>query len=177
MIITINQIMDLEPCKLRDEILALSGGRKSFEALDMLRSDTVSARDKLWVGIRFLPPHQARLYACDVAGHVAHLDPSGVATQTVAVIQRYINGVATSEELYAAEKAARAWVKWETVSAAAMWAAAEAAIAADEMSTSVSIAMTTTMVMSMATLVSWIQSEEQNWQVARLREYYEAAKG
>jgi hypothetical protein len=72
----------------------------------------------------------ARLFACDCAERVTHLDKSGTAAQTIAVARRYANGLASADELRLARAVGdAAWAAGDAVGDAA-WAAWVAAWAA-----------------------------------------------
>ena len=121
--ITIDQIMEIEPCMSAKEIKALVGDQPlTIDTLDVL---DIPALDKIWLLCHegFIPAKELRLFACDIAEQSCKL--TGVTNEyslnAIAAARRYAVGEATDKELAAAWDAA-----WDAARDAA-WDAARAA--------------------------------------------------
>ena len=105
--LTINDIRSWDPCYDPSEVLPENW---QGTALDILRMEEVPAADRLWVVLReeCIPARVLRLFAADCArrslARVENPDPASLAACDVA--ERFANGQATEEELYAARSAA-----------------------------------------------------------------------
>jgi hypothetical protein len=106
--------------------------------LDILKHDTISPQDKLWVVCRedLIDAKTLRLFAVWCARQVQHLMTDERSIAALEVAERYANGKATDDELAAARAAARydagsarAAVAWDAAARdAAAWAAWAAAM-------------------------------------------------
>ena len=103
--VTIEQVMDWEPCYSASRVKKLFGKRKSLTALQIMRLPIPNA-DKLWAVLRsdFLDGKTLRLLACDFAEHVLHLyevvyPEDKRPMKCIDVARRYAEGEATKAEL------------------------------------------------------------------------------
>ena len=110
--ITVDLVMSYEPCYDRERIQELFGKRKYIMPLTILKTDNVSAEDKLWLLLRndFLSEKNRRLFACDCAERVLHLYEkeydNPAPRKAIETARLYANGKATQDELDAAWAAA-----------------------------------------------------------------------
>jgi hypothetical protein len=146
--LTIDQVMELEPCHSREHILELAGGRTEMTVLDILRLDAFTADDRLWLTLREDILGRA-IYVeagCRCAEHVLPIYESKYPgddrpRNAIETRRRYEQGTVTQDELDAAGAAARAaawaaeaaaWTAAWAATWAATWAAARAAAWAAE---------------------------------------------
>jgi len=125
---TVDDVMKWNPCYKRAKVKKLFGRRRSVTLVDMLSSGELSDHDAIWCACRAMDDRQRRLFACDCAESVVHLATDPRVAECIAVARRYVDGLATGEELRAARAAARAAAY--AYAAAAARAAADAADAA-----------------------------------------------
>ena len=103
--------------------------------LELMQHPDIPNQDKIWAFTRegIVDDKTLRLFAIACARRVQHLMTDKRSIDAIDVAERYANGNATEDELYAARAAARdaAWyAAWDAAWAAAMfaaWAAARAA--------------------------------------------------
>jgi hypothetical protein len=128
--ITIDMVMDKRPCSdySRDRVAALWAGLDALTLADICDLD-IPAPDRIWAVTRFLSDRDNRLFACDCAQSVAHLNPDPRVQSAIDTARRYADGEATEEERAAAGAAAGA-AAWAAAQDAARDAARDAAWAA-----------------------------------------------
>ena len=70
--ITVNYVMSLNPCYRREHVTNLFGGKKWMSPTTVLKLDTVSHTDKMWLLCRssFMSDKNWRLFACECAERV-----------------------------------------------------------------------------------------------------------
>jgi leucyl aminopeptidase (aminopeptidase T) len=133
---TLNEIRKHSPCESGWQKLLISLGKtksdnKQLSFKTILESNGLD--DSLWC-LRAVKGYdkEIRFYAVWCARQVEHLDKSGVSKQTNDVSEKFANGDATCDELYAARAAARAAASAAARAAAwdAAWVAARAAASA-----------------------------------------------
>ena len=114
---TIDDIRSWSPCY--DPIKHLPEGW-SGTVVDLLRYETVSPQDKLWVACRedLIDAKTLRLFAVWCARSVEHLLTDDRSRDAINVAERFANGEATEEERAAARDAARD-AAWDAARAAA----------------------------------------------------------
>jgi len=127
--ITVEQLLDRDPCYSESKIRALAGDKTKWTALEILTRDDVPATDRLWVVLdeSLIDAPILHEFACQCAERVLHLTrdkDSEVCRNAIDTKRRWLRGDATDEELFAARDAA-----WAAARAAA-WAARDAAWAA-----------------------------------------------
>lgn len=108
-----------------------SYGDFSGTILDILKDERIPNNDKIWAVTRdgVLDDKTLRLFACACAREVWHLFKDERSLKAIEVIERYANGMATEEELAAAQYAAWA-AAWDAEQAEAQDAAQAARAAA-----------------------------------------------
>jgi len=126
---TVDDVMKWQPCYKREEVIGLFGLRRAVTLVDILSSGELSDADAIWCACRAMDDRRRRLFACDCAESVVHLATDPRVAECIAVARRYVDGLATGEELRAARAAARA-AAYAYAAAAARAAAAYAADAA-----------------------------------------------
>lgn len=96
--------------------------------LDLMQHPDIPNQDKIWAFTRegIVDDKTLRLFAIACARRVQHLMNDQRSLDALDVAERYANGNATEDELYAASDAARA-AAWDAAMAAAMAAAWDAA--------------------------------------------------
>jgi hypothetical protein len=129
---TIEDIRSWNPCY--DPARHLPEGW-SGTAADILRHETIPAKDRLWVVCRenLIDAKTLRLFAVWCARQVEHLMIDERSKKALEVAERFANGEATSEELaaaWAAAWAAAGDAAWAATGAAAGAATGDAAWAA-----------------------------------------------
>lgn len=69
---TIEELLNWHPCYKDDEICVLAGGATEFTALDVLKRDDITEKDRLWVVLRpqLIDKRLLRIFACDCAWRV-----------------------------------------------------------------------------------------------------------
>ena len=155
--ITVDLVMSFNPCYDREHVKDLFGGKKWMMPLTVLKLDTVSHEDKIWLLCRsdFLDDKQLRLFACDCAERVLPIfekecPEDNRPRKAIEVARLFADGEATHEELDAARAAA--WAAARAAARAASWAAAWAASYA----------------------AAW--AAEEKWQLGRLAHYLRGEK-
>ncbi len=96
--------------------------------LDLMQHPDIPAKDKVWAFTRegIVDDKTLRLFAIACARRVQHFMNDQRSLDALDVAERYANGNATEDELYAARDAARE-AAWDAARAAAWYAAWEAA--------------------------------------------------
>jgi hypothetical protein len=132
MLITVDNIMDLDPCEdyTREDVEELWDGRESLSLVDICDLDIPPA-DIFWVVTLFLPDRENRLFAVWCAERVLPIFETRYPDDkrprmAIETARRYANGEATKDELNRARDAA--WAAGAT--GAAAWAARAARSAA-----------------------------------------------
>jgi hypothetical protein len=129
--ITVDQIMELEPCPdyTRTRVEGLWGDNESLSLCQILGLD-IPIDDRFWAVTQLMPEREARLFAADCAESVLHLFEAQYPDDqrprlAIEAARKYANG----EIDYAARDAARAaaWDAARDAARAAAWAAARAA--------------------------------------------------
>ena len=163
--ITVDLVMSFNPCYDRETINKLFAGKKWMLPTTVLKLDTVSYGDKLWLLCRsdFLDDKRWRLFACDCAERALPLFekvyPEDIRPRkSIETARLFANGDATREELAAAWAAA--WARAAAWAAARAWAAAWAAARAR----------------AGARAAARARAGEQKWQLERLAMYLRGGK-
>ena len=181
--LTVDDVMKMEPCGWDDEddgtnytrkrVSALWAGRKRLSLLEVLDLG-IPVDDRLWCVMHALDNYTARVFACDLAGHVLHIFEANYPDdrrprECLETIHRCLRGEASKDELAtaadaaaAASNAAWATAAWGASRAAswAAWAAADAAWGA---------AWAAAYVAGRAA-ASAAGAAEHDWQLSRVRE-------
>jgi len=145
--ITVDLVMSFDPCYDRETVSKLFAGKKWMLPTTVLKLDTVSAEDKIWLLCRneFVSEQNLRLFACDCAERVLPIfekeyPEDNRPRKAIETARLFANGEATQKEMDAAWAAARAaaweatqkemdaaWAAARDAAWAAAWAAARAA--------------------------------------------------
>ena len=111
--ITVDLVMSFNPCYNREHVKNLFGGKKWMMPLTVLKLDTVSAEDKIWLLCRneFVSEQNLRLFACDCAERVLPIfekecPEDNRPRKAIEVARLFADGEATHEELDAVWDAA-----------------------------------------------------------------------
>ena len=113
--ISIDTVISWGPCYTRDKILKISDGREHMTALEICDLNWVSTGDKLWLLLRpeIIPDTQLHILACHWAEQAllherkAGREPDERSFRAIEVKRKWIDGLASVEELAAASDAAR----------------------------------------------------------------------
>ena len=127
--ITVDQLLEWEPCWSESKIRKLAGDNINWSALDILALEKVSVDRKLRVVLReeLIDAPVLHEYGCLCAESVLHLTHDKareVCRNAIDTKRRWLRGDATDEELAAAQSAAGSAVG--ATAWAATWAAAQA---------------------------------------------------
>ena len=174
--ITVDLVMSFDPCYNRETVSELFAGKKWMLPLTVLRLDTVSAEDKIWLLCRdeFISEQNLRLFACDCAERVLPIfekeyPEDNRPRKAIETARLFANGEATQKEMAAAWDAARdaAWAAaWDAAMDAARavaWDAARAAARAAAWAAARDAAW--------AAARDAAMDAEQKWQINKLSEY------
>ena len=160
--ITVDLVMSFDPCYDRETVSKLFAGKKWMLPTTVLKLDTVSAEDKIWLLCRneFVSEQNLRLFACDCAERVLPIfekeyPEDNRPRKAIETARLFANGEATQKEMDAAWAAARdaAWAAARDAAWDVAWDAAWAARAAARA----------------ARAAAW--DAEQKWQINKLSEY------
>ena len=161
--ITVDLVMSFNPCYDRETINKLFAGKKWMLPTTVLKLDTVSYGDKLWLLCRsdFLDDKRWRLFACDCAERVLSIfekeyPDDNRPRKAIETARLFANGEATQKELDAAWDAASdaAWSSARSAAWDAAWSASWDAARAGV----------------------WAGDAEQKWQLDRLAMYLRGEK-
>ena len=138
--ITVDLVMSYNPCYDRKHIEKLFNGKTWLSPLTVLKMDSVSYEDKLWLLLRneFISDKDMRLFACDCAEKSLPIFEKQFPKdtrprKTIETARLFANGNASQEELDAARDAAwaaardAAWAAARAAARDAAWAVARAA--------------------------------------------------
>lgn len=132
-VVTLEQVLSLNPCYSREKILKLSHGRMELTVGEIINLRFVPAEDKLWLLLReeIIPArtlHEFALWCAETALIIAEVADER-SWHALTVKRLWLDGKATDKELDAAKTAARD-AAWDDAKDAAWDAARYAAKAA-----------------------------------------------
>ena len=115
--VTVDQFLTFGPCWGEERVREFAGGKNEWTALDVLKAEGVSGKDKLWAVLReeFIAAPILHEFACRCAENALKLvdNPDPRSVNAIEVKRRWMRGEATDMELAAAEAAA-----WDAARAA-----------------------------------------------------------
>lgn len=131
MIITKQQILNLNPCEERkDNFLHHYGYLDSFKLRDFVSLDNITYYDKVWVITKLMSHRQCVAFSLACARSVQHnirKEHQEIIENSLKVVENWLQGNSTQDEIKAAESAA-----WSAASAAeSAWSADSAARSAE----------------------------------------------
>lgn len=133
-VVTLEQVLSLNPCYSKEKILEVSEGKTELTIGEIIDLRFVPAKDKLWLLLReeIIPArtlHEFAVWCAETTLTKANVTDERI-WNALNVKRLWLNGKATDEELAAARSAARdaAWdAAWDVAMDAVRYAALDAA--------------------------------------------------
>jgi len=111
--ITLSKLRKLNACYTDEQMLTVSGGKKSMELIDIMRLD-IPEIDRIWVACACMPQKMRLEFSYTVASRALSRvkNPDQRSVSALAELRKYLDGQSTTEKMrdaaYAADSAADA---------------------------------------------------------------------
>jgi hypothetical protein len=107
--ITLSKLRKLNACYTDEQMLTVSGGKKSMELIDIMRLD-IPEKDRIWVACACMPQKMRLEFSYTVASRALSRvkNPDQRSVSALAELRKYIDGQSTTEKMREAADAAYA---------------------------------------------------------------------